>query len=135
MKNRQLKAKGIVKWWGNFRYIATHITFYSTILILAMTATTAYNTTIKLWMKVYLGVDLQYYIFILLIVIFVLGAVIFEWKVTLPGYFRVFNEQMYKHDNPIRRDLELIKKKLNIMEETNADKESGTLSGRKSKKR
>ena len=43
-------------------------------------------------------------------------AALVIWRFVMPNYYAVWSEQFYKHDNPMAKDLQAIKKKLGIEE-------------------
>jgi hypothetical protein len=57
---------------------------------------------------------LNFWWFLLIIGMAVLGLMAFVYFVITPSYFNFYSNQFYKHDSPMKRDIELIKKKLNI---------------------
>ena len=110
--NSQVEAKGFSRFWGTVKVLLGQVVFYATMVNMLMIAATAYNTTIREWTIIYLGFELNFLAFLGIIGLVLLLALVFEYKVTLPGFFGFTNQQQYKHDNPIRRDLEEIKERL-----------------------
>lgn len=98
---RFLKQENTGQWWGGFKAIISSASSYASWASMAMQAITLYfvsKSGISIW------------IFIIVIIVFVIGIMIFEWKVTIPSAVRFTNSQAYKHDNPIRKDIEKILK-------------------------
>ncbi len=56
-------------------------------------------------------------IFILTLVLGVILLLIFFYKFIYPNYYTFLNHQSYTHNNPIRKDLEMIKKHLGIQDD------------------
>lgn len=57
------------------------------------------------------------------IIVFCLLLMLLNYIFIYPSYYAFLNKQTYKHNNPMQRDLKLIKQKLGI-EEDGSDKES-----------
>ena len=92
--------------------MASGATMYVTFINLLLLAVTAYGTTVAPWMQGK-GLNIPFVIFfafILLIVLVVLG---FEYKVAVPSNFIFWNDQWWRHDNPIRRKMNNMEKRLN----------------------
>ena len=89
--------------------MAIFISMGNTLLIIV----TFYNTNgIGLLKRVLPFMNLWWFLlFIGLLTIMIMALVYF---VITPSYFHFYSSQFYKHNSPIKRDLELIKKKLNI---------------------
>lgn len=100
-----------VKWWGKFKYLLQHITFYATIIILINTSIAAYTTGVDPWLRQH-NIQIPYLAFLIGIIVILLLALIFEYKLTLPGFHSVWNEQWWRHDNPMRQELEAMRKEL-----------------------
>ena len=52
--------------------------------------------------------------FMLLVVMLAILAMVFVFFVITPSYFRFYSSQFYNHDSPMKRDIEAIKRKLEI---------------------
>ena len=97
------------KHWGVIAQAAGQVAVFVGILNLFLIAVTAYNTTLKEWL-IQQGIHISFWMFATVIAGLLLVAFILMWKFALPSYYSSINEQLYRHDNPIRRDLEEIKK-------------------------
>lgn len=81
----------------------------NTILIIA----TFYNTGGGLFIKRLLP-WMNMYWFMLLALLLASLAMLFVYFVITPSYFNFYSTQFYKHDSPMKRDIEAIKYKLGI---------------------
>ena len=61
------------------------------------------------------NISIPFWTFVLIIAVFAISILIFEWKVTIPSAVKFTNSQTYKHENPIRRDLEIIKEDMKLI--------------------
>ena len=62
---------------------------------------------------------MSFQLFLALIIILGLGLLLIFYKFIYPSYYKFLNEQTYKHENPMQKDLALIKKHLGIKDEDN----------------
>jgi len=107
----QVKAKGALLWWGKFRFMYSYAVFYVGMIQLILVAAVAYNTTIQPWVSQYLGWGLTFWQYcVVLIVILVIGMVL-EFVFGIPALIAISNEQMYKHESPIKTDFAEVKRK------------------------
>ena len=100
------------KWLGGFKQVASGATMYVTFINLALLAVTAYGTTVAPWMQGK-GLNIPFAVFfgiIFLVILIVLG---FEYKVAVPSNFIFWNDQWWRHDNPIRNKMNNLEKRLN----------------------
>jgi len=88
-----------------------HATFYVSIVSLTMLAATFYNTTLREWVHLYLGFEMTFWMFAVLLVATVILGILAEFVLSVPALIAVSNEQMYKHESPIKTDFEDVKKK------------------------
>ena len=99
-----------IKYIGAIKNIFARSTFYISILNFAMLAVTSYSVVV--W-KV---LPIPFWLFFLILVLTVVGTMVFDYIIMLPSEMSFMNWQAYEHNNPIRKDLEEIKKKLEEME-------------------
>jgi len=92
--------------WGHLMQVAGQIGYVITVVnlcLLIITTSTLLQTRgvmVPVWMIGLLAA----------VVIGIAGLVIFKFG--LPSFFGAWNQQFYKHDNPMRKDLEEIKRQL-----------------------
>jgi len=92
--------------WGHLMQVAGQIGYVITVVnlcLLIITTSTLLQTRgimAPVWMIGLLAA----------VVIGIAGLVIFKFG--LPSFFGAWNQQFYKHDNPMRKDLEEIKRQL-----------------------
>ena len=106
---RILGQKNFGKHWGVFAQAAGQVAIFVGVLNLFLITATAYNTTLKEWL-IQQGIHISFWVFAMVILGLLLIAFILMWKFALPSFYSSTNEQLYRHDNPIRRDLEELKK-------------------------
>jgi hypothetical protein len=110
---RFFKQENTGQWWGGFKAIISSASSYASWASMAMQAVTLYfvaKSGISIW------------VFALVIVVFAIGVMIFEWKVTIPSAVRFTNAQAVKHDNPIYEEIvKLRENQEKIMEKLKID--------------
>lgn len=107
----QVKARGILLWWGKFRFMYTYALFYVGVIQLLLVAAMAYNTTLGPWMTEYLGWDTTFWQYGLMLGAVLAVGMVLEFVLGVPALIAVSNEQMYKHDSPIKSDFSEVKRK------------------------
>lgn len=105
----QVKARGILLWWGKFRFMYNHAIFYVGVIQMVLIAATAYNTTLQPWMAEYLGWNIAFWQYCIALGAMLLVGMILEFTIGVPAVIAISNEQMYKHQNPIRADLDKVR--------------------------
>ena len=92
--------------WGHLMQVAGQIGYVITVVnlcLLIITTSTLLQTR---------GVMMPVWLLGLLAVIVIGTAGLVIFKYGLPSFFGAWNQQFYKHDNPMRKDLEEIKRQL-----------------------
>jgi len=107
-----LKQHNIGVGWGRIEQSATRLSFYVTMLNLFLLLATAYATTFFPWMKEH-GFVVPFWVFLLVILLLLVLTLLFIYKITLPAFFSSWNEQFYKHNNPMRADIQALQSKVN----------------------
>lgn len=87
-----------------------HATFYVSMVSMAMLAATFYNTTCREWAREYFGFEMTFWMFVVGLVVTVILGIIVEFMLSVPALIAVSNEQMYKHQSPIKDDFDDVKK-------------------------
>ena len=105
------EQKNIGQHWGIFTQTASQLSIFVAMINLLLLITTAYNTTLSKWFEIY-GIPLSFWTFMGLIILLLVIVAALLYKFALPSFFSVLNEQAYKHDNPIRADIEQVQKTL-----------------------
>jgi len=95
-----------IKYIGGLKLLLARSSFYISILNFLMLASTSYVVVIKKYFYI------PFWLFLLCMILIVIGAMIFEWAIMLPSEIAFTNWQTYEHNNPIRADLESIKRDL-----------------------
>jgi len=105
------KQKNIGQHWGIVANVAAQLSILVAMLNLLLLVATAYNTTLRVWFERY-SIPLNFLTFMGLIALLLFIAAVLIYKFALPSYFSAINDQVYKHDNPIRSDIAQIQKTL-----------------------
>lgn len=106
-----LKQKKVGTWLGGVKQVFGQLNMYLAFINLILIAVTAWNTTLSEWLSE-MGVNIPFWVFGLFIVLFLLGAMLFEYKVTIPSFFSFWNSQFWAHDNPLRKEIKSIREEL-----------------------
>jgi hypothetical protein len=99
-------TKGMPRIWGYAIQVAGQISAPVTLINLVLLGL----TFSRVW-------GVPWYLVIGFIAVGISTLGLFAFKVLLPGVYSAQNEQWYKHDNPMRKDLEEIKHMLTKLEE------------------
>jgi len=105
----QVKPRGFLKWWGWFRFMWMHMTFYFSMSTFALVLINTFYETIGPWIQLNLGFSFPFWGFIIL---FVLGfgvGLILEFKYSVPDRMTAQMSQQYKY-HPMRKDLQDVQK-------------------------
>ena len=102
---------GIGNWWGAFKNVAAGSSMYVTIINLVLIAVTAYGTTIAPWLQGQ-GLNIPFITFFGVLFMIVLIIFAFEYKLSIPSQFSFWNDQWWRHNNPIKRKMDKMDKKL-----------------------
>ena len=105
----QVKARGPLLWWGKLRFMYNYAVFYVGAIQLLLVALVAYNTTLQPWIAQYLGWNIALWQYIAILVVAVVAGMVLEFTFGVPAIIAVSNEQMYKHDSPIKADMVIVK--------------------------
>lgn len=111
LKHKLLKQKKIGSWWGGVKQSTAQLTMYVTFINLLLIAVTAWNTTLSEWLAEF-GIEIPFIVFALGILFILMAALLFEYKVSIPSFFSFWSAQFWEHDNPMRKKIEEIDKKL-----------------------
>ena len=121
----QAEIKGPLRWWGRLRFMYGHAVFYVGAIQLTLIAAMAYNTTVQPWVAQYLGWNIAFWQYCLILAIILLVGMVMDFMFGVPALIAVANEQQYKHESPIKRDLAVVKKNLSkIMENLGIEEET-----------
>ena len=112
----QAKAKGALLWWGKFRFMYNYAVSYIGAIQLVLIAAVAYNTTVQPWVAQYLGWNMSFVHYCIVLVVIVVIGMVLEFVFGIPALVAVSNEQMYKHDSPIKTDFIEVKEKQDNLE-------------------
>jgi hypothetical protein len=100
-----MKQYYIGKWWGHIKLLGQHVTSYLQLLILLFTSITAY-AEINKWTLDTWNILIPFWAFALVIIIVVLALVMFEYTLSWPSFFSVWNFQVWNHKNPLKEEID-----------------------------
>jgi uncharacterized membrane protein len=89
-----------------------YVNWLSLALVGVMSFYTTLNPLFASW-----GIQLPFWVFLIILVLIVLIIFIFEWMVMLPSYFSAANVQTWNHENPQRELLEKLEKDIAELKE------------------
>jgi hypothetical protein len=95
-------------WLGGIKHSMGQIGIYVSFINLILLMITSYNTG---WIQKY-AINLNFLQFASIIAGVILTALIFEFKVDMPNYFGFWNQQFWRHDNPMRLNMETLLKEV-----------------------
>lgn len=101
-----LKQKNIGVWLGGLKHAMGQVGMYVSFMNLFMLAITTYNTG---WVQEYI-IDVNFAQFMLIIIGIIGLLLIMVTKIDIPSYFGFWNSQFWSHQNPLRKEIEEIKK-------------------------
>lgn len=94
--------------WGKLKITAGLIGLYIQGFNFVLLTITAYPVIVE-WLH-QRNIIIPFWLFELIIFIGVTIILYIEYRFSLPGYYRASNEQVWRNDNPIRIELEAIRK-------------------------
>lgn len=96
------RQRNVGKSWGFFMQIIQQeaIVVQGTILLLSL-ITTASVLQIR-------GFQIPVWLLAVVVGLFLIVGAVAIWAAGMPSYFKAFNDQFYKHGNPMRKDIEKI---------------------------
>jgi hypothetical protein len=103
-----LKQVNIGNWWGMLVTLLGRVGFYAQMVSLILVAFFAYpsvSTSVDSWF----GIAMPFWLFLLIIVLLPFIGMIFEYIFGFPSFIAFNNQQSYKHGNPLRVDIEILK--------------------------
>jgi hypothetical protein len=106
-----LKQRKVGNFYGNFMQVAQQLGLVSQIISLCLLIVTTASVLQDR------GIQVPVWLLGLLVIGIICVAALLVFTLGVPSYFGAFNEQMYKHNNPMRKDIEKIMDKLGIERE------------------
>jgi uncharacterized protein HemY len=100
-----------MKWFGKLEFLGQHVNVYVQMLILVFSGGAFYVSIHDKLLEHY-GIEISVWMFALAVIVFLTVAALFKWSISLPGFFSAWNKQWWEHDNPMRKELDEIKKQL-----------------------
>ena len=115
-----MKQRQVGNWWGGFKQLGTQIAIYITMLNLVLLAATAYTTTFSTWFRDN-NLEIPFWLFMGVIVAGIIVMMFVEYKFSLPSFFSFWNDQFWKHNNPVKIELKAIRKENKELKESMAE--------------
>ena len=106
--------------WGMLKLILSNIAPYTSWVMLALVAVTSYYTTINPLFGQW-GLDLPFWLFLLILVGFIASVMILEYVFMMPSYLGAFNTQQWYTKNPQREILERMEADIKAMRQEIAE--------------
>jgi hypothetical protein len=106
-----MQQVNIGKWWGLFKLLGQNITSYVQYINMVLIALTAYATTISPYLHEH-GIAIPIWAFGVVILTVLIIAFVFEWAVSFPSFFSVWNSQWWNHNNPMKAEVEKLHKEI-----------------------
>jgi len=106
----------VIKRWGALKQTVGQIGIYVTFINTLMLAVTLYSTG---WVQENV-IDINFWGFMAVVFGIIGLLLLMAWKMDLPSYFTSWNEQWWKHDNPMK---EYLDKKFNSIDQRFSDLE------------
>jgi len=96
--------------WGNIQLTSQHSNTFIQAFILAFSGTAAYRVINDLLLDY--GIYIPFWGFVLTVVVSISLLLIAVWFVGMPSIFISWNRQWWEHQNPLRKEITEINKKL-----------------------
>jgi hypothetical protein len=100
-----IKQINIGNWWGALMTLAGRLNIYISMINMVLISFFAYPS-VSSFIVNNTGISIPFWAFILIIIITPFVVMVFEYKFGLPSFIAFNNEQAWRHDNPIRKDIE-----------------------------
>jgi len=102
--------------YGRFRLLAQHLSFYAMMVTMVSAVITMWVTALAPWL-IDKGIDPKLWMLVLAILFIFAVGVMFEYNVTFPSFYATWNEQMWKHDSPIKEEFKKLNKRIDELAE------------------
>lgn len=104
------EQKNMGSFLGGIKTIFSSVTFYIGLINFALILPTAYNTTLKYYLPI------SFWMFVLIVLVILCLAMFFEYIWVMPSGIKFANDQSWKHNNPIRREFEILNSRLDKLD-------------------
>lgn len=112
-----LRQYSIGNWWGAFRNISTNVMSYVIFLNFILVAPIGYSMAVAPWLEAR-GVPMPLIVFMGIIMLGILLIFVLEYKLSIPSQYSFWNDQWWRHNNPIKDKMDKMDKRLKAMEKT-----------------
>ena len=106
---KMLKQRNIGTFFGMAKIIIGQVTPYISWVSLGLVGIMSFYTTISPMFTNW-GIQLPFWVFILVLGAIIVSVTIMEWIFMLPSYYGASNVQSWEHENPQREKLEKIER-------------------------
>ena len=97
-------------WWGAFKSTWNNAAAYMSIFNTAMIVPMAYVTWVAPLLQP-MGIAIPFWIFGMVLLVGVVVVLLLEYKLSIPSSQSFANKQFWKHDNPIRAEMNNIERR------------------------
>jgi small-conductance mechanosensitive channel len=105
------RQKKVGTFLGGLKELLGRTIFYVSIINFLLLMVTAYYTTLRNF------IPIPFWTFFLILIAIVIVALILEYTIILPSSIAFMNIQAYKHENPLRDDVQEILRRMEKIEE------------------
>lgn len=116
----KIRQTNVGSWWGALMMLLGRMASYATFITLGLTVLYSYPTVSNAIYMV-IGISLTIWQLVLLIILGLIVFMVIEYKFSIAAITAFNNSQWYKHNNPMRRDLELVQKQNTEIIQQNAE--------------
>lgn len=95
--------------WGYTAQVASQAAIFITVLNLFMLAATFYKTTLLVWLTER-NLYVAFWEFMVVLIALLMIMAVLLYKFAVPSFFSAFSEQFYKHNNPLKDDIDALKR-------------------------
>ena len=96
---------------GGIKNVAGRTMFYVSIISFTMMLATSYEIVISKYF------DISFFLYAASTIVLVITCFLFDYVIMMPSEVSFVNHQMYKHQSPIRTDLDEIKEELKVIKD------------------
>lgn len=120
LKDKIFKQKFLGKQWGMISLSAAQLSIFVALANLLLNAVDAYDN-ITPWLEAH-GIMINFWLFLTIIAFGLLVILLCLFKFALPSFWSVYNDQFYAHNSHLRKDIEAIKEKLGIEDDSGSNR-------------
>ena len=111
-----MKQINVGNWWGMFITLAGRLGTYYSMISVVLIAFFAYPS-VSTFVTNFIGISFPFWAFLLVIIVLPFIAMVLEYIFGLASFVAFNNQQAYKHGNPMREDIEILKEDTRLIKE------------------